>query len=92
MITWNNLDSMNSYRELTNVKKVNLLEVMSGQKGVERVKTYNVPMSSGLVYNYAAKQVDADVIAALTKLAEETQLSEKFEAPDKNSLNLNCSR
>ena len=80
MITWNNLDSMNSYRELTNVKKVNLLEVMSGQKGVERVKTYNVPMSSDLVYNYAAKQVDADVIAALTKLAEETQLSEKFEA------------
>ena len=31
------------------------------------------------MYNYAAKQVDDDVLAALVKLAEEAQLSEKFE-------------
>lgn len=36
-------------------------------------------MAEGLVYNYAAKQVDDDVLEALVKLAEEAQLSEKFE-------------
>ena len=35
-------------------------------------------MAEGLVYNYAAKQVDDDVLAALVKLAEEAQLSEKI--------------
>ena len=37
-------------------------------------------MGEGLVYNYAAKQVDDNVLDALAKLAEETQLVEKFEA------------
>ena len=31
-------------------------------------------------YNFAAKQVDADVLEALAKLAKEAQLTEKFEA------------
>ena len=30
MITWNNLDTLESYKELSNVKKVNLAEVMTG--------------------------------------------------------------
>ena len=37
-------------------------------------------MAAGLAYNYAAKQVDEEVLAALGKLAEEAQLTEKFEA------------
>lgn len=52
---------------------------MSGENGAERVKNYSIPMAEGLVYNYAAKQVDDDVLEALVKLAEEAQLSEKFE-------------
>ena len=31
MITWNNLDTLESYKELSNVKKVNLAEVMTVQ-------------------------------------------------------------
>lgn len=27
MITWNNLDTLESYKELSNVKKVNLAEI-----------------------------------------------------------------
>ena len=80
MVKWNNLDTLTSYQELFNVKKVNLAEVMSGDKAADRVKTYSIPMAEGLQYNYAAKQVDADVLEALKKLAEEAQLSEKFEA------------
>ena len=53
---------------------------MSGNEGAERVKTYSCAMAEGLTYNYAAKAVDAKVLEAIKKLAEEAQLSEKFEA------------
>ena len=80
MITWNNLDTLESYKELSNVKKVNLAEVMTGENGAERVKNYSVSMAAGLAYNYAAKQVDDDVLEALKKLAKEAQLTEKYAA------------
>ena len=80
MITWNNLDTLASYDELAKAEKVNLAEVMSGENGAERVKKYSIPMAEGLVYNYAAKRVDDNVLAALAKLADEAQLAEKYEA------------
>lgn len=80
MITWKNLDTLASFEELKKVERVNLAEVMSGENGAERVKKCSIPMAEGLTYNYAAKQVDDQVLAALAKLAEEAQLSEKFEA------------
>ena len=80
MITWNNLDTVASYKELENTAKVNLAEVMSGENGADRVRNYSVPMAAGMAYNYAAKQVDDNVLAALAKLAEETQLVEKYAA------------
>ncbi len=80
MITWNNLDTIPAYQELQKVASVNLKEEMTGEKGAERVRKYSVPMAAGLAYNYAAKQVDDEVLEALAKLAEETQLAEKFEA------------
>ena len=80
MITWNNLDKLASYQELVKVGRVNLAEVMSGDNGAERVKKYSVPMAEGMVYNYAAKQIDDQVLEVLAKLAKEAQLTEKFEA------------
>lgn len=80
MITWKNLDTIDAYQELTKVARVNLAEVMSGANGADRVRKYSVPMAAGLAFNYASKQVDDQVLAALAKLAEETQLTEKFEA------------
>ena len=80
MITWNNLDTLESFKELSDVKKVNLAEVMTGENGAERVKNYSVPMAAGMAYNYAAKQVDDDVLEALKKLAKEAQLTEKYAA------------
>ena len=80
MITWNNLDTLASYKELFNLEKVDLKEAMSGENGAERVKKYSIPMAEGLSYNFAAKQVDDKLLEALAKLAEEAQLTEKFEA------------
>lgn len=80
MVNWNNLDTVGSFKELIDVKKVNLPEVMSGEQGADRVKKYNAPMAEGLTFNYAAKQVDDSVLEALAKLAKETQLVEKFAA------------
>ena len=80
MVTWNNLDTLASFKELSKMERVNLVEAMSGENGADRVKNYSVPMAGGFSYNYAAKQVDDKVLAALVKLAEEAQLAEKFEA------------
>ena len=78
MVTWNNLDTLTSYQELKDTARVNLAEVMSGENGAKRVKEYSIPMAAGFTYNYAAKAVDDNVLAALVKLADEAQLAEKF--------------
>lgn len=80
MVIWNNLDMLASYQELEKTERVKLTDVMAGENGAERVKNYSVPMAAGLSYNYAAKQVDGQILAALAKLAEEAQLTEKFKA------------
>ena len=80
MINWKNFDSLASYKEIADAERVNLAEVMAGENGAERVKKYSVPMAAGMAYNYAAKQVDENVLSALEKLAEEAQLTEKYKA------------
>ena len=80
MISWNNLDTLASYKELFEVERVNLVEAMSGENGAERVKNYSVPMSNGLAYNFGAKKVDDKVLSVLAQLAKEAQLTEKYAA------------
>ena len=81
MVSWNNLDTLASFKDLTDLKdRVNLVEAMSGESGADRAARYSVPMAGGLVYNYAAKQVDDRILEALAALADETQLAEKYEA------------
>lgn len=79
MATWKNLDTLETFMALSEVKRVKLAEAMSGAEGAERVKKYSVPMAEGFSYNFAAKQVDDEVLNALKALAEEAQLAEKFE-------------
>lgn len=80
MITWNNLDTIPAYLELQKVTAINLAQAMTGDSGAERVKKYSVPMAAGLTYNYAAKQVNEEILGVLSKLAEQAQLVEKFQA------------
>lgn len=77
-VEWKNLDQLKSFDELKNVKRVNIRETMSGENGADRVRRYSVPMAAGMAYNYAAKQVDDDVLAVLVKMAEEAQLTDKY--------------
>ncbi|SKB79893.1 glucose-6-phosphate isomerase [Lachnospiraceae bacterium] len=79
MINWKNLDTLKSFEELSKVDRVDLVKVMSGESGAERVKKYSVPMACGMAYNFAAKEVDDTVLSSLAKLAEEAQLVEKYE-------------
>ena len=78
MANWKNYDELSSAKKLETVAKVDLTKVMAGEEGAKRVAKYSVPMSNGLAYNYAAKQVDDDVLNALVELAKEAELSEKF--------------
>ena len=80
MLNWKNLDTLASYEELKKVDTVNVAEVMSGENGAERVKSYSIPMTEELTYNYAAKAVDDKVLEVLAKLAKEAQLIEKYES------------
>jgi len=80
MNQWKNLDTLQAYQEIRKDNhRVDLTEVMAGEKGAERVARYQVPMAAGLMYSYAAKQVDDGILGQLKKLAEESQLAEKFE-------------
>ena len=79
MVSWKNYDELSASKKLEGLKnEVNLQNEMSGDNGAKRVASYSVPMSSGLAYNYAAKQVNDNVLSALAELADEAQLADKF--------------
>ncbi|MCI6481872.1 MAG: glucose-6-phosphate isomerase [Treponema porcinum] len=59
---------------------VSVAEELSSADAAKRIKDYSVPMAEGLTYNYAAKQVNEQILKTLSELAEESQLLEKFEA------------
>ncbi len=81
MTSWKNLTELESFKKLSNLgSSVNLVDVMSGENGANRVRTYSVPMSSGLSYNYAAKAVDDTVLNVLSELANEAELADKYAA------------
>ena len=80
MATWKNLDTLDSFGELKELKNhVDIAAALSGEEGGKRVADYSMPMAAGLSYNYAAKEVDETVLAALAKLADEAQLIDKFQ-------------
>ena len=80
MVDWKNLDTLKAYDNLKNVKHVDLVSAMRGEGGAKRVQNYSVKMAAGLSYNYAAKEVDDNVLTALKALADEAQLSDKYAA------------
>ncbi len=80
MISWENLDKLDSYKKLQSLKDaVSLQKELSGPEAAKRVADYSVPMAAGLTYNYAAKQVNTQVLSVLQSLADQAQLTEKFE-------------
>ena len=51
MITWNNLDTLTSFKELENVERVDLVKPINIKNKTERVKNYSIPMAEELTYN-----------------------------------------
>ena len=44
----------------------------------DRVKNYSTKMAAGLTYNYAAKQVNDQILGVMQNLADEMELTQKF--------------
>ena len=80
MIAWKNMDTLSSYQALVNTERIDLVKAMSGENGAERVRRYTVPMGAGLDFNFGARPVDDQILAALAEFAKEAQLTEKFAA------------
>lgn len=72
---WNNADSYESWKKLMSLKgQVSLKKELNA----DRVKNYSAKMAAGLTYNYAAKQVNDQVLGVMQNLADEMALTEKF--------------
>ncbi len=81
MSEWKNLDTLKTEQILAgNSRRADRTKEMAGETGAARVARYQIPMAAGLVYSYAAKQVDDELLEQLAKLADECGLAEKYEA------------
>lgn len=74
-INWENLDTLESFKKLCALKgQVRLKEVLDEK----RVASYSLPCAGDLTYNYAAKQVNEQILSVMQELADEAQLIKKF--------------
>ena len=81
MATWANADTLSSWKKLFSLKgMVSVADELSSADAVKRIQEYSIPMAEGLTYNYAAKQVNEQILKTLQDLSDEAQLLEKFEA------------
>ena len=80
MATWSNADSLSSWKKLQSLKgMVSVADELSGLGAADRIAKYSIPMGGALTYNYAAKQVNEQILKTLSELAEEQQLVEKYQ-------------
>ena len=76
-----NLDKTETYRKLkeeysSRADQLSLKDLLSK----ERISAFSIPAGGGLIYNYAAKQVNTRVLELLGDLAAETGCIAKFRA------------
>ena len=80
MATWSNADSLSSWKKLQSLKgMVSVADELSGSGAADRIAKYSIPMGGALTYNFAAKQVNEQILKTLAELAEEQQLVEKYQ-------------
>ena len=81
MINWENADTLESWKKLMSLKGMaHVDEELLSPNAEKRIREYSVPMAAGLSYNYAAKQVNEQILKTMQELSDEAQLLEKFEA------------
>ena len=80
MINWSNADTLSSWKKMLSLKgMVSVADELSSSFAGDRIKKYSIPMGGNLTYNYAAKQVNEQVLKTLADLADEGQLIEKYQ-------------
>ena len=80
MITWSNADKLESWKKLFSLKgMVSVADELSAPSASDRISKYSIAMGAGLSYNYAAKEVNQQILKTLADLAEESQLIEKYQ-------------
>ena len=80
MATWSNADSLSSWKKLQSLKgMVSVADELSSTGAADRIAKYSIPMGGELTYNFAAKQVNEQILKTLAELAEEQQLVEKYQ-------------
>ena len=80
MVTWSNADTLSSWKKLQSLKgMVSIADELSAPTAADRIAKYSIPMGASLTYNYAAKQVNEQILKTLAELAEEQQLVEKYQ-------------
>ena len=81
MISWSNADTLSSWKKLQSLKgMVSVKDELSGNGAADRIAKYSIKMGGGLAYNYAAKQVNEQIIKTFKELADEQQLIDKYKA------------
>ena len=76
---WKNLDKCSLFKDLQEAKISDITQCLNGQSGPYRIERYSIPMPADMYYNYAAKQVDDNVLTILGALAGEQQIKLKYE-------------
>ena len=76
---WKNLDECSFLRDLQEAQIPDLTQWMHGGGGAYRIERYSIPMPAGMHYNYAAKQVDDNILSILGAVADEQQIKLKYE-------------
>ncbi|MGP1577509.1 MAG: glucose-6-phosphate isomerase [Treponema sp.] len=77
---WKDLDTCKSFAQLQKLPQPDIAALLSAADADKRVANYAVPMPNNMLYNYAAKHVDAAILQELQHLADEQQVIEKYKA------------
>jgi glucose-6-phosphate isomerase len=75
-LQYRNLDTTDTFAVLQKLPVPSLHELLT----TERVSACTIPAGGGLSFNYAALPIDNKILSALTELAEEQQLIDKYRA------------
>jgi glucose-6-phosphate isomerase len=74
------LDQSAGYRKLQSLSEEGKNFNFASALSAERIKKNSIPIAGGLVYNWAAKQVNDEILDALQGLADEAELVAKYQA------------
>ncbi|AHC13673.1 Glucose-6-phosphate isomerase [Salinispira pacifica] len=77
-VQFRNFDETKAYKALQKLQAPSLSAVLDGKRVTSCNSSYELGKQETLHYNYAAKQVDNQILSVLQELSDEQQLIDKF--------------